>query len=53
MILETRNASLVPHFYGLHHRSKDWILIPIFTKGFQSDPPDPQHDLDPDQDPQK
>ena len=45
--------SLVPYFYGLHNRSKNWILILMFRKGFQSDPPYPKHDLDPDQDPQK
>ena len=53
MILEILFTSLVPYFYGLHHMSKDWILILIFRKGFQSYPPDPQHDLDPDQDHQK
>ena len=53
MILEILFTSLVPYFYDLHHRSKDWIWKLIFRKGFQSNPPDPQHDLDPDQDPQK
>ena len=42
-------------FSTLRHNdeSKDWIWKLIFRKGFQSNPPDPQHDLDPDQDPQK
>ena len=53
MILEILFTSLVPYFYDLHHRSKDWIWKLIFRKGFQSNPPDPQNDLDPDQDPQK
>ena len=51
MKLEILFNSVVPYFYDLHHRSKDWRQN--FIKGFQSNPPDPQHDLDPDQDPQK
>ena len=53
MILEILFTSLVTYFYTLDHRSKDWIWKLTFRKGFQSNPPDPQHDLDPDQDPQK
>ena len=56
MILEILFPSILPYvllWITPQVKSKDWILILIFRKGFQSDPPDPQHDLDPDQDPQK
>ena len=53
MILEILFDSSVPYFYDLGTRSKDWIWKLIFRKGFQSNPSDPQNDLDPDQDPQK
>ena len=42
-----------PLLWQIYNISKDWILELIFIKGSRSDPPDPQWDLDPDQNPQK
>ena len=42
-----------PLQWQIYNISKDWILKQIFRKGSRSDPPDPQWDLDPDQNPQK